>query len=128
MTAAIGIGIFLGMLGIGAAAIHWAKTLMRDHEMVEERHPIRSSDDTREAAVQILKDGVEDSGAGIGRRGLLKGTMLTALAVAPLSVARPDDRQPRRRLPRRQAQAHDVEEGDAPHDATPTARPSRRRT
>jgi ubiquinol-cytochrome c reductase iron-sulfur subunit len=89
MTAAIGIGIFLGMMGIGAAAIHWAKTLMRDQGMVEERHPIRSSDDTREAAVQLLKDGVEDSGAGIGRRGLLKGAMLTALAVAPLSVVVP---------------------------------------
>jgi ubiquinol-cytochrome c reductase iron-sulfur subunit len=89
MTAAIGVGIFLGMMGIGAAAIHWAKTLMRDHEMVEERHPIRSSDDTREEAVQLLKDGVKDSGAGIGRRGLLKGTMLTALAVAPLAVLFP---------------------------------------
>ena len=89
MTALMGAGIFLGMIGIGMGAIHWAKTLMRDHEMVEERHPIRSSDDTREEAVQMLKDGVEDSGVGVGRRGLLKGTMLTALAIAPLSVAIP---------------------------------------
>ncbi len=89
MTALMGFGIFLGMIGIGASAIHWAKTLMRDHEMVEERHATRSSDDTREAAVQMLKDGVEDSGAGMGRRSLLKGTMLTALAIAPLSVAIP---------------------------------------
>ena len=89
MTALMGVGIFLGMMGIGAGAIHWAKTLMRDREMVEERHPIRSSDQTRDDAIQLLKDGVEDSGAGIGRRGLLKGTMLTALAIAPLSVAIP---------------------------------------
>jgi ubiquinol-cytochrome c reductase iron-sulfur subunit len=89
MTAFMGIGIFLGMMGIGASAIHWAKTLMRDREMVEERHPLRSSDQTRDDAVQLLKNGVEDSGAGIGRRGLLKGTMLTALAIAPLSVAIP---------------------------------------
>ncbi len=89
MTALMGIGIFLGMMGIGVSAIHWAKTLMRDREMVEERHPIRSSDHTRDDAIQLLKDGVEDSGAGIGRRGLLKGTMLTALAIAPLSVAIP---------------------------------------
>jgi ubiquinol-cytochrome c reductase iron-sulfur subunit len=89
MTAFMGVGIFLGMMGIGASAIHWAKTLMRDREMVEERHPLRSSDQTRDDAIQLLKDGVEDSGAGIGRRGLLKGTMLTALAIAPLSVAIP---------------------------------------
>ena len=89
MTAFMGVGIFLGMMGIGAGAIHWAKTLMRDREMVEERHPIRSSDQTRDDAIQLLKDGMEDSGVGIGRRGLLKGTMLTALAIAPLSVAIP---------------------------------------
>ena len=85
----IGLGIFAGMLGIGAAAIHWAKTLMRDHEMVEERHPLRSSEQTREEAVQMLADGVVDSGAGMGRRSLLKGTLITALAIAPLSVAVP---------------------------------------
>ena len=89
MTAYMGIGIFLGMMGIGASAIHWAKTLMRDREMVEERHPLRSSDQTRDDAIQLLKDGVEDSGAGVGRRSLLKGTMITALAIAPLSVAIP---------------------------------------
>ena len=85
----LGLGIFLGMFGIGASAIHWAKTLMRDHEMVEDRHPMRSPEDDREAAIAALQDGVEDSGAGVGRRGLLKGTMLTALAIAPLSVAVP---------------------------------------
>jgi ubiquinol-cytochrome c reductase iron-sulfur subunit len=32
----------LGMLGIGFGAVHWAKTLMPDEEVVEERHPMRS--------------------------------------------------------------------------------------
>ena len=30
----LGLGLFLAMFGIGAAAVHWAKTLMNDHEAV----------------------------------------------------------------------------------------------
>lgn len=87
---AIGIGIFLAMIGIGLGAIHWAKTLMRDHEMVEERHELRSSDEAREGAIQNLKDGVADSGvSGIKRRGLLVGTGVAALLAAPLAVLVP---------------------------------------
>src|SRR5690554_60546 len=80
----IGLGVFMAMIGIGLGAIHWAKTLMRDHEMIEERAPMRSSDEGREGAIQNLKDGAEDSGlGGVKRRGLLKGTLITALAIAP---------------------------------------------
>ncbi|MEX0913943.1 MAG: Rieske 2Fe-2S domain-containing protein [Demequina sp.] len=85
----IGLGIFLAMMGIGLGAIHWAKTLMRDHEMVEERHELRSSDEAREGALQNLRDGAQDSGVGVGRRGLLKGSLITALAIAPLSLLVP---------------------------------------
>lgn len=85
----IGIGIFLAMMGIGVGAIHWAKTLMRDHEMSEERHELRSSDENRAAAVQMLKDGAKDSGVGVGRRGLLKGSLVAALLAAPLSLLVP---------------------------------------
>jgi len=83
----LGLGLFLGMFGIGAAAVHWAKTLMNDRERTEERHTLISSEETRNAAVQELKDGVEDS--GIARRGVLKGAMVSALALAPLSIAVP---------------------------------------
>ncbi len=86
----IGLGIFLAMMGIGLGAIHWAKTLMRDHEMVEERHPLRSSEEAREGAIQNLKDGAADSGiSGIKRRGLLVGTGVTALLGAPLALLFP---------------------------------------
>ncbi|WP_084101219.1 ubiquinol-cytochrome c reductase iron-sulfur subunit [Demequina sp. NBRC 110051] len=93
----IGLGIALAMLGIGFGAIHWAKTLMRDHEMVEERHALRSSDEAREGAIQNLKDGVEDSGlatpdesgTGVKRRSVLKGSLITAMAIAPLAVLVP---------------------------------------
>ena len=88
-TLLIGLGICFAMLGIGVGAIHWAKTLMRDHEMVEERHALRSSDEARAGAIQNLKDGAKDSGVGVGRRGLLKGSLITALLAAPLAVAVP---------------------------------------
>jgi len=83
----LGLGLFVGMFGIGAAAVHWAKSLMNAHEKSEERHPIRSSDETRVAAVDMLREGAKDS--AIGRRGVLKGAMVSALALAPLSVAVP---------------------------------------
>ncbi|MFI2751886.1 Rieske 2Fe-2S domain-containing protein [Cellulomonas sp. P22] len=83
----LGLGLFLSLMGIGTAAVHWAKTLMNDHEKVEMRHTQRSSDETREAAVEVLKEGAEDS--GIGRRGVLKGAVVTALALFPLTIAVP---------------------------------------
>ena len=84
---ALGITMFLSLMGIGLAAVHWAKTLMSDHEVSEERHPISSSPEVREAALEVLKDGVEDS--GIGRRTVLKGSVVTALALFPLTIAVP---------------------------------------
>lgn len=83
----LGLGLFLSLFGIGAAAVHWAKALMNDHERAEERHPQRSSDENRAGAIQALKDGAEDS--GIGRRGVLKGAFASALAIFPLTIALP---------------------------------------
>ena len=85
----LGISLCFAMLGIGLGAIHWARTLMRDHEMVEERHALRTSDENRAIAVQYLKDGAEDSGLTTSRRTLLKGSLITALAIAPLAVLVP---------------------------------------
>lgn len=78
----LGGGLALGMLGIGFAAIHWAKALMADVERVDERHAQRSDDATRGTAVQMLGEGAADS--AIGRRPLLKGAVVGALALAPL--------------------------------------------
>ncbi|MGC4174162.1 cytochrome bc1 complex Rieske iron-sulfur subunit [Demequina sp.] len=85
----LGVSLCFAMLGIGLGAIHWARTLMRDHEMVEERHALRTSDESREAAIQNLKDGAEDSGLTTNRRTLLKGSLITAVAIAPLAVLVP---------------------------------------
>ncbi|ANC29969.1 ubiquinol-cytochrome c reductase iron-sulfur subunit [Isoptericola dokdonensis] len=86
-TVLLGVTMAISLLGIGFAAIHWAKSLMSDHEHVDERHELRSSTEVREVAVQHLTDGVEDS--GIGRRGVLKGAAVSALALFPLTFAVP---------------------------------------
>ncbi|MCL1869554.1 MAG: Rieske 2Fe-2S domain-containing protein [Promicromonosporaceae bacterium] len=86
-TILLGIGLAVSLLGIGFAAIHWAKALMSNHEYIDERHPIESSPEVREVAVVALQQGVEDS--GIARRGVLKGAMVGALALFPLTVAVP---------------------------------------
>jgi len=83
----LGLGLFLAMFSIGIAAIHWAKALMSDREVSEERHPQRSDEEVRAAAVAELEKGVAD--ANIGRRGLLKGAVVSAVALAPLTVAVP---------------------------------------
>ena len=86
-TLTLGLGLGIGMLGIGVAAVHWAKSLMSDVERVEERHVQRSDDATRAAAVEILSTGAAES--NIARRPLLKGALGTALALAPLSFLVP---------------------------------------
>ena len=83
----LGLGLFVGMFGIGVAAVHWAKSLMSDHEASEARHPQRSDAQTRAAALDVLDAGAADS--GIGRRGMLKGAVLSAVALAPLTIAVP---------------------------------------
>ena len=83
----LGLGIAFSSLGIGTAAVHWAKSLMSDHEAVEERHVQETEPEDRDAAVQALEAGLADS--GVERRGVLKGAMFSALALFPLSVAVP---------------------------------------
>jgi ubiquinol-cytochrome c reductase iron-sulfur subunit len=77
----LGLGTAFAMLGIGTGIVHWAKALMPDHEVSEERHAIRTEDD-RQAAVRIVEDIVEET--GIKRRPLIRNTLLGAVALAPL--------------------------------------------
>ena len=75
---------------IGAGLIQWARKLMSNVEIIEERHPLRSTGAKREAAAAEIKTGVEDS--RIGRRPLLIGGSLLAavggLLTAPLVLLR----------------------------------------
>jgi ubiquinol-cytochrome c reductase iron-sulfur subunit len=81
-TALVGTGIALAMLGIGFGAVHWAKSLMRDTELVENRHPTRGTDETRAKAVEVFTLGNQES--GIGRRALIRNSLIGAAVVAPL--------------------------------------------
>jgi ubiquinol-cytochrome c reductase iron-sulfur subunit len=81
-TTGIGVGLFLALFGIGAGAVHWAKTLMPDEERVEDRHRLRGSDADRGDAVTILKEGASES--GLGRRPLIRNSLIGALALVPL--------------------------------------------
>jgi ubiquinol-cytochrome c reductase iron-sulfur subunit len=78
----IGVGMALGLLGIGFGAVHWAKTLMPDHEVAEDRHPTRSDDETRAAAVEIIN--LADGESGFTRRKLIRRTMYASLVLFPL--------------------------------------------
>lgn len=78
----MGLGLTLALLGIGVGAVHWAKTLMPDDERVEYRHVQRSSEEDRAAAVEILAEGAAES--GLGRRPLIRNTLIGALALAPV--------------------------------------------
>ena len=86
-TVLLGVALAISLFGIGFAAVHWAKTLMSAKEYVEERHSSSSSEDVREVVQQQFKDGLEDS--GIARRPVLKGAVVSALALFPLAIAVP---------------------------------------
>jgi ubiquinol-cytochrome c reductase iron-sulfur subunit len=79
---ALGAGMALSLLGIGLGAVHWAKTLMPDHEVVEERHPLRSADEDRAHAVETILDGGE--AAQLPRRNLIKYSLGSALGLFAL--------------------------------------------
>ncbi|NNG39821.1 Rieske (2Fe-2S) protein [Flexivirga sp. ID2601S] len=81
---ALGVTLAVSMLGIGLGAIHWAKTLMSDTEVVEERHVQRSDDEARDGAVKVVMDGVESS--QFKRRPLIKYTLGGALGLFALPL------------------------------------------
>lgn len=80
----LALGALLGsaIMLIGLSAVQWARIIMSDHEIVEQRHAASSDDKTRTAAVAAFEQGVKDS--GIGRRKLLGGAMLGAVGIIPL--------------------------------------------
>jgi ubiquinol-cytochrome c reductase iron-sulfur subunit len=80
----LGVCLAVALLGIGFGAVHWAKTIMSDEEVVEERHPLRSSDADREKAVGILAAGAES--AQLARRPMIKATAGAALGLFALPL------------------------------------------
>lgn len=77
-----GITLGLALVLIGVGAIQWARQLMDDHEMVDYRHPLESSDVERKETVALLEQGIEES--KITRRKVLGRSLLGALGLVAL--------------------------------------------
>ena len=78
----VGLGAAIGLLGVGIGAVHWAKSLMHGHELVEERHPTRGSEETRQTAVEMFTQANKES--GFTRRSLVRNTLIGALVATPI--------------------------------------------
>ncbi|MFD7873190.1 Rieske 2Fe-2S domain-containing protein [Streptomyces sp. NPDC059766] len=83
MNFALGLTLGTALFCIGAGAVHWARTLMSDVEVADERHPIEASPEVREKVFADFKEGAAES--ALGRRKLIRNTMFGALALFPLS-------------------------------------------
>ena len=79
----LGLGMAISLFFIGMGAIHWAKTLMPDTEVIAERHEFRSPDSDRKDFVDAVKSGAGAS--GLGRRSLIKRSLGAALGLSALS-------------------------------------------
>jgi len=80
---ALGLTLGLALFAIGAGAVHWARTLMSDVEIADERHPIEASPEVKAKVMDDFRQGAKES--VLGRRKLIRNTMLGAMALFPLS-------------------------------------------
>lgn len=78
----IGLGIALALLSLGIGAIHWSKAIMSDKEHIEDRHPTRGRESTREAAIKAFADANEES--GFGRRAMIRNSLIAAVVASIL--------------------------------------------
>lgn len=78
----LGLSLAGALLFIGLGVIQWARKLMADHEIVEDRHAVSSPESDREATMSALNAGLEES--GIGRRPLVRNSLLGALGLVSL--------------------------------------------
>jgi ubiquinol-cytochrome c reductase iron-sulfur subunit len=80
----LGLCFGLGILLIGIGAIHWAKKLMTDVEVTQERHALTSTQEERDEVAAIVKRGAAES--GFGQHKLIRRTLLGALALFPVPL------------------------------------------
>ncbi|WBO66823.1 cytochrome bc1 complex Rieske iron-sulfur subunit [Streptomyces camelliae] len=81
---ALGLTLGAALFCIGAGAVHWARTLMSDVEMADERHAIEAPPELKAKVMADFRQGAEES--GLGRRKLIRNTMFGALTLMPLSA------------------------------------------
>jgi ubiquinol-cytochrome c reductase iron-sulfur subunit len=79
---ALGLTLGVAFLALGSGAIHWARTLMTDVDLVQERHLMKSDPASTAEAVSEWKQGVADS--GFTKYPMIRRSLLTAMAVLPL--------------------------------------------
>ncbi|MFX0537299.1 Rieske 2Fe-2S domain-containing protein [Ornithinimicrobium sp. Y1847] len=84
---ALGLCMAFSLLGIGFGAIHWAKTLMPDEEVVEYRHVQASDEETRNDVAQTLSHGFRAS--QLNRRTAILGSAAGALGLFALPLVVP---------------------------------------
>ncbi|MDT0309830.1 Rieske 2Fe-2S domain-containing protein [Streptomyces sp. DSM 44917] len=80
---ALGLTLGLALFCIGAGAIHWARTLMSDEEVPEERHAVEATPEVKAHVLEEFRKGAAES--QFGRRKLIRRTMYGALGLVPLS-------------------------------------------
>jgi len=83
------LGMTLGgaLLCIGMGAIHWARKLMNAEEMVELRHPMKSSASATAEVLEKVRAGGRDS--ALPRRKLIWTSLIGALAAFPVTFLVP---------------------------------------
>ncbi len=76
---ALGLTLGIGVLLIGLATQQWARQLMSNHEMVEERHPSKSTTEGVDEALEMLDEGIAES--AVPRRKMLIYSALGAIGI-----------------------------------------------
>ncbi|MFF2411125.1 Rieske 2Fe-2S domain-containing protein [Streptomyces sp. NPDC058092] len=79
----LGLTLGVALFTIGAGAVHWARTLMTDVEVADDRHAIEAEPEVRAKVLADFAAGAQES--ALGRRKLIRNTMFGALALVPLS-------------------------------------------
>lgn len=85
----LGLGLTVSTLFIGLGAVHWAKTLMPDNEVIQDRHEFRSEEVDRADFVKTVKE--QAAASNLGRRSMIKrslGLSLGLLGLVPLVALR----------------------------------------
>jgi ubiquinol-cytochrome c reductase iron-sulfur subunit len=78
----LGLTLGVALFAMGAGAIYWARTLMTDVEVPQERHELESTAEDKAVAVSEFERGLADS--GWKQRPLIRRTLIGAMAVLPL--------------------------------------------
>ena len=83
-TMLLGLTLGLGAFLIGAAAIQWAKKLMPDVEVVQERHEMASPESADHEALDAYTRGKTES--GFAQYKMIRRTLIGAMALFPIPL------------------------------------------